>query len=358
MTKKEYIDILTQRLMGLDEASCADIILEIEDHIDGLIREHPEKNTEEIIEGLEPPASLADSLREAAGLGPYETAHAEQPKSEPKTKKNVHITIDDIELEEALRKAFDIARLFRLNREGTIDEHQENQTRKNVFGSYAFNDADIASVHKVIVRCRSSDIRVLVADASLSVQTPGEAHPKLEIRYNSTSALLEINTIQGVPEPHLIELRIPSTVDSLSVFTISGDVQVLDRIGSLSIKTASGKVEVGACAGDIEVKTASGDVSLAQCQENITVTTASGSISIEADELCNAIEVTSASGDVLLYYPDLWDARVAVSTISGDIEHEGKPAGRGTIVLGKGLIPVRLTTVSGDISVRRMHSQC
>lgn len=355
MTRKEYIDILTQRLGGLDEAYCADIILEIEDHIDGLVREHPEKSPEEIIEGLEPPESLADSLREAAGLGPYEPPHAEQPKSGQKAKKNVHITIDDIELEEAIRKAFDIARIFRRNRDGTFKESQESQTSEDVHGNYEFGDSDLASVHEVSVRCRSSDIRVLVADTSLAVRTPGEEHPRLELRYDSTRGTFGISTAHSKSEPDLIELRIPSTVDSLLVSTISGDVQVLDRIGSLSIKTASGDVDVAACAGDIEVRTASGDVSLAQCQENITVTTASGSVSIEADELCNAIEVSSASGDVLLYYPELWDARVAVSTISGDIEHNGNATDRGTIVFGSGLAPVRITTVSGDISVRQMR---
>ncbi len=71
MTRKEYIDILAQRLEGLDEASLNDIVLEIEDHLDGLAREHPEKSAEQIIDELEPPESLADSLRDAAGLGPY-----------------------------------------------------------------------------------------------------------------------------------------------------------------------------------------------------------------------------------------------------------------------------------------------
>ena len=44
MTRSEYIEILTHRLQGIDDASLQDMILEIEDHIDGLEREHPEKS--------------------------------------------------------------------------------------------------------------------------------------------------------------------------------------------------------------------------------------------------------------------------------------------------------------------------
>ncbi|GAB6275746.1 MAG: hypothetical protein SAMD01599839_02860 [Rectinema sp.] len=132
MTRKEYIDILAHRLEGLDEASLNDIVLEIEDHIDGLAREHPEESVERIIDELEPPDSLADSLREAAGLGPYtehesgESHTAQTTRSEGQfegsakssAKKTTRIVIDDEDLEETIRKAFDIAKIFKRNRGG------------------------------------------------------------------------------------------------------------------------------------------------------------------------------------------------------------------------------------------------
>ncbi|GAB6275747.1 MAG: hypothetical protein SAMD01599839_02870 [Rectinema sp.] len=128
---------------------------------------------------------------------------------------------------------------------------------------------------------------------------------------------------------------------------------MVDRVGSLSIVTASGDVVVETCEGDVEVKTASGDIRLAQCRENLKVSTASGDISIQVDDMCNSIEVSSASGDVVLVYPDGWDASLSMSTVSGEIEHDGISVGRGVTRIGNGLVPVKISTASGDIRIHR-----
>jgi DUF4097 and DUF4098 domain-containing protein YvlB len=100
-------------------------------------------------------------------------------------------------------------------------------------------------------------------------------------------------------------------------------------------------------------QTASGDIKLAQCQENLKVSTASGDISIQAADMCNAIEISSASGDIMLVYPDGWGASLSISTVSGEIEHDGLSVGRRRVRIGNGLVPVRISTVSGDVRIQK-----
>jgi len=383
MTRSEYIDILTHRLQGIDEASLQDIILEIEDHIDGLEREHPEKSSEEIVQTLESPESLADSLREAADLGPFVEASSEEPRDEKGgsredgphgaatedrandtrsahgdraregtgakfSGRKMHITIDDAELHEAIKKAFDIAKIFsRRQREG------DGESFGDMFAN-AFNlgDMKFSNARRVSLRARSADIEVLFSNDRLSIETPGEEKPHLRLDYSSEAAL-KISVPLGVSEPDRIVLRVPASVEDIEISTMSGDVRVLDRVGPLAVSTASGDISVDACDGDLQAKSASGQISIGECREDVRVSTASGDIEIRVDEMCNSIEASSASGDISLRYPEGWDATVSVSTVSGDIDHDAVPEGRSSIRIGSGLVPARLSTVSGDIVVRK-----
>lgn len=371
MTREEYIGILTDRLQGIDEASLRDIILEIEDHIDGLAREHPEKRPEEVIGMLEPPESLADSLREAAGLGPY-SGHdrgrpdAGQAKANRENgaetnqeggagtggrnsgKKKVHITIDDEDLHEAIRKAFDIAKLFSRRRR----EWGDDSFGDMFADSFAPKDISLSDVRRVKLRARSADVRVLFSNEYFSIDTPGEDKPHLRMEYSSAGAL-KISVPLGYSEPERIELRVPASVDELEISTLAGEVHILDRVGPLVVSTASGDIRVDACDGDLQAKSASGDITLSECRGDIKVSTASGDIGMRVDEMCNSIEAASASGDIALHCSEDWDATVTVSTVSGEVEHDGSQSGRDSIRIGSGLVPVRISTVSGDISVRR-----
>ena len=161
-------------------------------------------------------------------------------------------------------------------------------------------------------------------------------------------------TNPGSREPAVLEIGVPSTVDRLAVKTLSGDVLVDDRVGDLSIETASGDVEVRQCSGDLSVTTASGDVSLSGCSESLSIQTASGSVDVEADDQCNEVSISSASGDICFRYPEEFDAIVKCATVSGDVERDGESARAGSFRIGAGLTPVRLNTVSGDIEIRRL----
>jgi len=63
--------------------------------------------------------------------------------------------------------------------------------------------------------------------------------------------------------------------------------------------------------------------------------------------------ISTASGDISLLCPEDFDATVIWSTISGEVEFDGDHAGARSIRLGTGLVPVKISTVSGDIRIAR-----
>jgi hypothetical protein len=270
-----------------------------------------------------------------------------------------------------IRRAFNIATIFkdadfshaereehrnredRQNREDREDRGARADRERGDGGkTLRFKDLPIGNVREIICRTRSTDIKILLSTSGLSVKANGDETPSFRIM-NRDDRTIEIVANSGPREPETLEIGIPSTVDQLSVRTLSGDVVVEDRVGDLSIQTASGDVEVRLCAGDIEVTTASGDIALAGCTENLSVETASGSVEVEMDERCNTVSVTTASGDVSLFCPRDADATVGWSTISGDVECEGIRDGARSVRFGTGLIPVKISSASGDIRISR-----
>jgi len=338
MTRKEYIDALAFGLEGFDEASRRDIILEIEDHIDELTLKHPESSEDVIVAGLEKPDVLAAGLCDAAGIPQHQRGKA-------------RITIDGEDLGDLFRRAFDIAKLFK---EGKGFESDRGGRGGEEGGrTLRFKDIPIDNVKEILCRTKSSDIRVFLSTSGLSLRADGDETPSMTVK-SFDGGRLEIATNPGPREPEILEIGVPATVDRLSLRTLSGDVLVEDRLGDLEIHTASGDIEVKRCSGDISVTSASGDVRLSGCSESINVQTASGSIDIEAEEGCNSISVSAASGDIVLKHPRDFDAVFTCATVSGDILRDGQEARLSRFSMGDGLIPVRLSTASGDIDVERL----
>jgi len=345
MTRKGYIEALSRGLEGFEEDSRRDILLEIEDHIDELALKHPDMSEEEIVAGLEKPETFAECLCRESGVTCQKTGSEEKDREDDKkerVKAKTRITIDGEDLGDVIRRAFNVATIFK-------DAERE---RGDGGRTLRFKDLPIGNVREIICRTKSTDVKILLSTSGLSVKANGDDTPSFRIM-NRDDRTMEIVATGGPREPETLEIGIPSTVDRLSVRTLSGDVVVEDRVGDLSIQTASGDVEVRLCSGDIEVTTASGDIALAGCTENLSVETASGSVEVEMDDQCNRVSVTTASGDISLLCPRDIDATVGWSTVSGDVECEGIQSGARTIRFGTGLIPVKISSASGDIRIDR-----
>jgi len=357
MTRREYMDELSQGLIGFDEEARRDILLEIEDHIDELRRQNPTSSEEEIVAGLEAPGSLAKSLLqegegviEGSAKASKSSSSEGSARSEGERSGKAKITIDGEDLSDVIKKALDLAGMFRRSkvfREKSADS-QGTATR-----NLNMENISVEGIEKIEVRSRASDLRIFLSPAGLSIKAHGEERSAIEIE-DDEKGLLSISTGMDHREPESLELWIPLSVEELSIHSLSGDVEVIDRVGALEIQTASGDVEVLACDGEVRVSTASGDISISGCSQSVLARTASGNLDIETDSRGGEISAKSASGDIRLRYDSDFDALVSWTTISGSVDCDARRSGPREALLGSGLTPVKLSTSSGDIEIRRL----
>lgn len=335
MTRQEYIQRLEAGLSGFDAETRRDLVLEIEDHIDTLSASRPEAGVSEIIASLENPENLARSLCLEAGIKPEETSRtsAEDIKS-----KGPRITIDGQDLDEVIRRAMDIARMFGTKRK--TEAHWDAQS--TVAGK----------AQKVNAVFRSADIQVKLSVDSIKVMSDKDGSGIRII--NLDNQQIEITSASPKEDPKLVELWIPADVDELKIVTSSGDIRILDRVGDLLLQTASGNISIDCCSGNVTARTASGDIEAVRCSENTILETASGDIQLEIDEQANSVKIATASGDVSLQYPEDFDATVTYATVSGEIDHDCMQTGSRSLKIGQGFVPIKIQTVSGDIKIRRV----
>lgn len=170
--------------------------------------------------------------------------------------------------------------------------------------------------------------------------------------------IVEAQTVSG-------DLRVERVHGRLEVQSVSGDVSVAGTQGPLWVKSVSGDVSCGDFAGSVEANTVSGDLSFDRCRiRQCDVVTVSGDLSLDgALDGRDDHRIRTISGDVELALAGR-DYEIGFKTMSGDVEVEAEGHvtrdGRRdrTIVLGHGTgaSRVHVKTVSGDLTVRRTHS--
>jgi lia operon protein LiaG len=146
------------------------------------------------------------------------------------------------------------------------------------------------------------------------------------------------------------DVKVPSGISYRydSITSVSGDVQISDVKGDLHVKSVSGDVTVSGVAGAVNAASVSGDV-------EVEIR------SLESGD--GGMEFSSVSGDVDVKLPGNLDANVKMSTLSGELktdfplqieEKRGGPGRSANGRLGNGARNLKLSTVSGDISLSRI----
>ena len=161
------------------------------------------------------------------------------------------------------------------------------------------------------------------------------------------------------------EVRVPRSANLAfdKISTASGNLKAEGFSGRLHLTTASGNVTVSRVGGEIKASSASGNVRVADATGEVNASSASGDVEVELTRLEGAgdMKFSSASGDVHVRMPSNIDARVTMSTVSGDIETnfpiEVKTSryGPGTTArgqLGSGQRTLKLSSASGNISLK------
>lgn len=163
------------------------------------------------------------------------------------------------------------------------------------------------------------------------------------------------------------DIRASLDLDRVTIASASGDVQLGD-VATADLKTASGDIILGHVARDLTARSASGDIRVESVGGQTSVTTASGDVAVGRAE--GSLSASSASGDlrVTRYLGDDLES----STMSGDLAI-GLPAGRTVKLSARTLsgavrlpdrkpsnasegppVSIRLKSVSGDITIRRL----
>jgi DUF4097 and DUF4098 domain-containing protein YvlB len=163
------------------------------------------------------------------------------------------------------------------------------------------------------------------------------------------------------------EVRVPRSgnISFDKISTASGDIKAEGFAGRLHLSTASGNVTVRGVGGEIRASSASGTVRVNDATGTVNASTASGDVEVELTRVDGAgdMRFSSASGNVNVRLPTSIDARVSMSTASGDIEtnfplevkHDRYSSGsRAEGQLGSGTRTLRISSASGNVSLKSM----
>lgn len=143
------------------------------------------------------------------------------------------------------------------------------------------------------------------------------------------------------------ELTVPRTANLSGITTVNGDVTIAGTAGRTKASTVNGAVRASNLAGAAKLSTVNGIV--------------------EADfdrlEPGSDIKATTVNGTVTVVLPSDADATIKANSLSGSITNDfGLPVRKGEFVgrdmhgqLGSGDVKIKLSSVSGNLSVGRKN---
>jgi len=236
------------------------------------------------------------------------------------------------------------------------------------------------------------------------VQVRGEAGSSVEeVKIGSTPTGVEVRIVNRHGERRVagtdLYLRVPETAsieaesvsadisingsrgESISLVTVSGDLEVDASPQRMELKSVSGDVEFEGAVPRSAIETVSGEIVVVGAHGEITASTVSGDLSLEAGEVRRGrFEVVS--GDLVLSLSVAEDGRLTCDSMSGDIQMSLPSDQQGSFVAqslsgsirsdfgkssrvsngpgvmldhqeGRGGAKIRAETFSGDVSIRK-----
>jgi putative adhesin len=217
---------------------------------------------------------------------------------------------------------------------------------RNINGSITVEPADGRTVQvtaeRTFRRSRADSVR-LVATESAEGVTICAVWPGPESSCGPNGHYTTQGKMHGNDVAVVFTIRLPQGV-TVDATTINGDVEVRGASAPLEVRSVNGDVSVETSAGPVHATTVNGDA-----QATIHGFGESGDVAL-----------TTVHGDATLELPDHVDAVLDGHTVTGDISSDfpltiaGKFASHElTGTLGKGGRRIHVTTVAGDVEVRK-----
>ena len=218
----------------------------------------------------------------------------------------------------------------------------------------------------------SGDINLTGYDGSAVVVTAhkeGRDRDMVEIEDESTQGRVQLRARYpnncNCDASVRFEVRVPRSANLTygKISTASGNLKAEGFSGRVQMATASGDVSLRGVGGDIHASSASGTVRVAEATGRVNASSASGDVEVELTRVDGAgdMRFSSASGDVNVRMPTNIDARVSLSTVSGDIEtnfpievkrSQYGPGSRAEGQLGNGARTLKISSASGNVSLK------
>lgn len=212
-------------------------------------------------------------------------------------------------------------------------------------------ERQVGERHEVLVHVpRRSGFLRRDADARIAVRAPEGAAVRVDAVSADTRAHGRLGPVHVTSASGDVELP---RVESATIRTASGDVDVEDVAADASVNTASGDVAIRRVGGEANVKSASGDVSLAEAAGDVGISTASGDQTLGAVAQ-GRVELRSASGDIhvgIAQGSGVWvDARSLSGDTTSELElgHDEPAADEGGPI-----VELRAMAMSGDVRIVR-----
>ncbi len=181
------------------------------------------------------------------------------------------------------------------------------------------------------------------SDATLELDLPRN----VRLVVSTASADVDVSGIDGDVEIRTTsgDIGLDDIGGRLTLETLSGDIRLSGRSGPARVTTMSGDITLRGVRDDVNVHTTSGDVMLGMDRAaRVDVESISGSITFDGSTTDDArLQLTTHSGDVTLRLPESARGSIDVSTFNGDMTASGSVT----------LMPSSLTSSRSDRAVRR-----
>lgn len=186
---------------------------------------------------------------------------------------------------------------------------------------------------------------------------------------NSVSSDVEVQGVRGAQRLQSVsgDVRTEAAGEDVECRTVSGDVDIdgSGRKGVITITTVSGDATVRRVAGELSANTVSGNVTLGAGETSRSrLRSTSGDLQMSGQLLADArLDAESISGDVRIDLVGPVNGQLELSSFNGEIRNcfgpkaartsEYAPGRELRFTDGKGSARVRVKTLNGDISVCR-----
>jgi DUF4097 and DUF4098 domain-containing protein YvlB len=205
-----------------------------------------------------------------------------------------------------------------------------------------------------------------VEDSELVVKVPAGS----SVSVNTVSADIQVQGVNGSQRLQSVSANVATqaAAEDVEIKTVSGDLTVTgsDRKGLLTMTTVSGDATVTHVAGEVNGSTVSGDFRLGLgAVDRSRLRTTSGDLSLAAFLPADGrLDIESISGDVRIDLAPPLNVEFEVSSFSGDIRNcfgpkaartdEYGPGKELRFTEGKDAARVRVKSLSGDVSVCKL----